>query len=138
VARHEEAPRGPARAPRGGALSPRDWPYERRRHPLLSPEKFRARLQRHSFFALGVLAASLVAGILGYHFIARLAWIDAALNAAMILSGMGPVDALTTPGAKLFATAYSLFSGIVFLAVAGIIFAPLAHRMLHKFHLDDE
>jgi hypothetical protein len=119
-------------------LSPRDWPYEKRHHPLLSPEKFRERLTRHSLLATALLGISLLSGTAGYHFAAGLPWIDSLLNAAMILSGMGPVDLLTTPGAKLFATAYSLFSGIVFLAVAGIVFAPMAHRMLHKFHLDDD
>lgn len=112
--------------------------YEHRKHPLLTPAQFRGRLARHLVAALAVLGGSLLIGTLGYRFAAGLPWIDAVLNAAMILSGMGPVDRLPTTGAKLFATAYAIFSGVVFLAVAGIVLAPIAHRMLHRLHLDDE
>jgi hypothetical protein len=76
--------------------------------------------------------------VLGYHFVARLSWIDSLLNASMILTGMGPVDPLQTVGAKLFASCYALFSGIVFITTAGILLGPLVHRLLHKFHLEIE
>ena len=76
-------------------------------------------------------------GATGYHFAARLPWLDALLNAAMILAGMGPVDQLTTSEAKLFATLYALYSGLVFLVVAGILLGPVIHRVLHRFHLED-
>ena len=78
--------------------------------------------------------------MLGYHALENLSWIDSFLNASMILGGMGPVNELKTEAGKLFAGLYALFSGIVFLVIAGIIFAPLVHRLLHRFHFeaDDE
>ena len=76
-------------------------------------------------------------GVLGYHGIAGLSWIDSVLNASMILTGMGPVAAMTTTSSKLFASGYALFSGVVFLSSIGLVLAPLFHRILHKFHLDD-
>jgi hypothetical protein len=83
-----------------------------------------------------VIAIALGIGILGYHFIAGLGWIDSLLNASMILAGMGPVALLTSVPAKIFASAYALFSGLVFIAVASLLIAPFAHRILHRFHLD--
>ena len=86
----------------------------------------------------GLLAAfALLVGVAGYHWLAGLGWVDALLNASMILGGMGPVDALRSSGAKVFASCYALFSGLVFIAVMGITLAPVAHRMLHKFHVDE-
>lgn len=84
----------------------------------------------------GVLIAVGI-GIFGYHFIGRLPWVDAFLNASMILAGMGPVDQLKTTGAKMFASFYALFSGLVFIALMGIVLAPWAHRVLHRLHLDE-
>ena len=69
---------------------------------------------------------------------AGLSWIDSLLNASMILGGMGPVDPMTNTGAKIFASAYALFSGLMFIAVMGVVFSPILHRMLHKFHMDDK
>ena len=86
--------------------------------------------------ACTLLAGGLIIGILGYHFIAELEWIDALLNAAMILTGMGEIDPLTSNGAKIFASLYALFSGIVFLTAAGAILAPMFHRVLQRFHLE--
>jgi hypothetical protein len=77
-------------------------------------------------------------GIAGYHWIANLNWIDSLLNASMILGGMGPVDPLTGAGAKIFASLYALFSGLVFIGIMGIILAPIMHRMIHTFHVDDK
>jgi hypothetical protein len=88
--------------------------------------------------ALLLIAVALFIGIAGYHWIAGLAWIDSLLNASMILGGMGPVNLLTGTGGKVFASAYALFSGLVFIAVMGVVFSPLLHRMLHKFHMDDK
>lgn len=76
-------------------------------------------------------------GVTGYHAFAGLPWIDSLLNASMILTGMGPVDPMKSVGAKLFASAYALFSGLVFLSSAGILFSPIFHRFLHKFHLEE-
>jgi hypothetical protein len=80
---------------------------------------------------------SLAVGMLGYHFLGGLAWIDAFLNASMILSGMGPVDMLSTFGAKLFAGLYALYSGLALIATAALVLAPILHRFLHRFHLED-
>jgi hypothetical protein len=96
----------------------------------------------HYFRGVGVacvaLGGGLALGILGYHYIAGLAWIDALLNAAMILTGMGEIDPLVSNGAKIFASVYALFSGIVFLTAAGAILAPTFHRVLHKFHIETQ
>jgi len=86
--------------------------------------------------AFFVVLCSLTLGVLGYHSFEQLPWIDSLLNASMILGGMGPVTELHTTGGKLFASFYALFAGIVFLITAGVIVAPLAHRLLHRFHLE--
>ncbi len=114
------------------------WPiYEHRAEPLLPRRQFLGRLLRHGLVALALMAGSLGLGILGYHFTEGLSWLDALLNASMILGGMGPVAELHTPAGKLFASFYALFSGAVFLGMAGIVVAPLAHRLLHRLHLEE-
>lgn len=110
--------------------------YERHNQPLISRKAFIRRMLTHTSLALGLVIVSLGAGILGYHFLENLPWIDALLNASMILGGMGPVNALTTDAGKVFASLYALFSGMVFLVVAGLLVAPVAHRILHRMHLD--
>ena len=110
--------------------------YEHRREPVLGRQQFLERVSRHGMLSLVVVAASLLLGTVGYHLAAGLRWIDALLNAAMILTGMGPIDAMTTPPAKLFAAAYALYSGIVFVATTGIMFAPFVHRLLHRLHAE--
>ncbi|HVG33435.1 MAG TPA: hypothetical protein VM911_10155 [Pyrinomonadaceae bacterium] len=109
--------------------------YEHRRRPLLSRIEFAFRVLRHGLLAMGIVFAALGIGILGYHWFENMAWIDATLNASMILGGMGPVNALNTVGGKLFASAYALFSGVVFIGIMGIVLAPFAHRLIHSFHL---
>ncbi len=88
--------------------------------------------------ALAIMAVALGIGVAGYHFMAGLPWIDALLNASMILTGMGPVDVLRSNAAKVFASLYALFSGVVFISLMGLLLSPIAHRVLHKFHLSDE
>ncbi len=112
--------------------------FEHKSQPLLPRHKFVKRVARHGLFAAYILALSLAIGILGYHFIEGLGWIDATLNASMILGGMGPVNQLRTEWGKLFASAYALFSGVIFLVAASVLFAPVVHRFLHKFHLDNK
>jgi hypothetical protein len=85
-----------------------------------------------------MIAAALSIGIAGYHWIAGFGWIDSLLEASMILGGMGPVNPLQGDGAKLFASFYALFSGLIFIGVMGVVLAPLAHRLMHKVHIDDE
>lgn len=91
---------------------------------------------RSAQIALLSVCASLLIGVLGYHFLEGLGWLDALLNASMILGGMGPVDRLQTVGGKLFASFYALLAGFVLLATAGVLFAPALHRFLHRFHLE--
>jgi hypothetical protein len=111
--------------------------YEHRRHRLLNRAEFVRRVARHAALALGVITFSLAIGIAGYHYIAGLGWIDGLLNASMILTGMGPVDGLHGTQAKLFASFYALFSGVVFLGVSSVLVAPFAHRLLHRLHLEE-
>ena len=108
--------------------------YERRRDPPITHRAFAWRVVWHVATGLVVLMASLMIGMVGYRHFERLGWLDAFLNAAMLLGGMGPVEAPATPAGKLFAGIYALYSGMVFLVVAGIIVAPVAHRILHRFH----
>ncbi|MBP2687306.1 MAG: hypothetical protein H6R41_1792 [Deltaproteobacteria bacterium] len=110
--------------------------YEHLREPLISREAFLRRIARSGGFASAVVLAALFLGVSGYHWIEGLPWVDSILNAAMILGGMGPVAELHTTAGKLFAAAYALFSGLMFIVVAGILFAPVIHRFLHKFHLE--
>ena len=110
--------------------------YEHKSEPLLPPGKFVRRLLAHFAFALAVIAGSLGIGVTGYHYLEKLPWLDALLNASMILGGMGPVDAIRTPAGKLFASLYALFSGVVFLVIVGIMMAPVGHRLLHSLHFE--
>jgi len=110
--------------------------YERRRQPLLPRPAFMRRVSHSVAVSTGLIGVSLALGVLGYHAVAGLGWIDALLNASMILTGMGPVSPLYSTGAKLFASAYALFSGVIFIASAGVVVAPLAHRFLHRFHVE--
>ncbi len=105
---------------------------------LLPRRHFLRRQLLHAGASALLIGAALGMGILGYHVLEGLSWIDSLLNASMILGGMGPVDAVKTTGGKLFASFYALFSGIAFLVAAGVIFAPSFHRFLHRFHLDEE
>jgi hypothetical protein len=112
--------------------------YESKSDPILPVHRFWRRILNHLLVAFGVIFFCLGIGIAGYALFEKMSFVDALLNASMILGGMGPVGELKTVGGKLFASFYALFSGVVFIAAAGIIFAPFLHRMMHAFHLDDE
>jgi hypothetical protein len=112
--------------------------FEHHKQPLLSPREFLIRQLIYLLVAFAIIAGSLFLGMLGYHLLETLPWIDSLVNAAMILGGMGPVAELHTFGGKLFASFYALYSGIIFLVVVAVIFAPLYHRFLHRFHLEME
>src|SRR6266571_3074307 len=112
--------------------------YERRGHPLLSRLEFLKRVRRHGLLAAAAVAGALGIGVAGYHFIARLDWIDSLLNASMILGGMGPVDPLPSTAAKVFASFYALFSGLMFIGIASVLLAPFVHRLLHRFHYGEQ
>jgi hypothetical protein len=112
--------------------------FERRHQPLLARHLFLGRVKRSAIAFLVIVGASLVLGTVGYRFTAQLPWVDALLNASMILTGMGPVNAMTTVPAKLFAAAYALFSGVAFLSGIGVLAAPVVHRFAHRFHLEED
>jgi hypothetical protein len=109
--------------------------FEHRGEPILSRAEFLRRMALYAAVAMSIVLISLSIGILGYRSFEGLSWIDALLNASMILSGMGPINAPQTVAGKLFASGYAMFSGLVFLISAGVLFAPLVHRLLHHFHL---
>jgi hypothetical protein len=104
--------------------------------PLLPRRDFLARVARSLGLGLSIIAVCLGIGMVGYHCLENLSWIDAFLNAAMILSGMGPVATLQTNAGKLFAGFYALFSGLALISIIAVILAPVVLRFLHKFHLD--
>jgi hypothetical protein len=111
--------------------------FEKRHQPLASKHKFAKRLIRCIVFGWIAIAIALYIGMLGYHVFEKMPWIDAFANASMILSGMGPFAPLTTTEGKLFAGFYALFSGLAFILIMAVTFAPVFHRFLHKFHLDN-
>ena len=110
--------------------------YEARHVPPLPRRRFLARLARHGFAAILLIGCSLALGMIGYRIFESMSWLDAFANAAMILSGMGPLSPLKTDGGKFFAGCYSLFSGVLFITTAAILLAPVAHRILHRFHFE--
>lgn len=112
--------------------------YEHREEKLISKAAFLRRLG-HSFVVVGLLiGVSLGAGMLGYRYFEGFSWTDAFLNASMILGGMGPVDPMKTEAGKIFAGSYALYSGLAFLVLAGLLFGPVAHRILHSFHYESD
>ena len=110
--------------------------FEHRKQALLPRREFFRRLGRSVALGLGLILLSLAVGMTGYHTLDGLSWIDAFLDSAMILSGMGPVSPLRTDAAKLFAGCYAIYCGIALIATIGVIFSPVIHRGLHKFHLE--
>jgi hypothetical protein len=110
--------------------------FEHKTDQLLPPREFLGRLAQSGAVASGLVLVSLLIGMTGYHVLERLDWIDAFLNAAMLLGGMGPVDAPVTTAGKLFAGTYALYCGLVVILATGIILAPLAHRLIHRFHIE--
>lgn len=112
--------------------------YEHRGNKPIPTRRFLRRLGTHVAVATLLVLLSLLLGMIGYEHFEHLAWRDAFLNSAMLLGGMGPVDAPKTPGGKVFAGAYALYCGLVFLVAAGVVFAPLLHRLLAHFHWLDE
>lgn len=112
--------------------------FEHHTQPIATRAEFTRRMLRFSLFAAGIILFSLCIGILGYHYLESLSWIDSLLNASMILGGMGPVNNLQTNAGKIFASFYALYSGIVLLASVGVLGAPIFHRFMHRFHLELE
>jgi len=112
--------------------------FERRNQRLAPVSVFVKRIFASLGIVFALIALALTIGISGYHWLAGFGWVDSLLDASMILGGMGPVNTLTTDAAKIFASIYALFSGLVFIAVMGVVLSPIAHRFLHKFHIDEE
>jgi hypothetical protein len=110
--------------------------YEHRTHPFLPRRLFLRRAGSHLLVGFGIVFASVVVGTVGYHVTGRLGWLDAFLNASMILSGEGPIDKMETSVAKMFSALYALFSGIIFIGVIGVVLAPWAHRLVHWTYLE--
>jgi hypothetical protein len=110
--------------------------YEHYKQPVIPFRAFLKRLLRHFAVAFAIVAVSLGLGIIGYRTLGGLSWVDSLLNASMILGGMGPVNPLVGNGAKIFASIYALFAGMIFLVAAGVLLAPVLHRLLHRFHAD--
>lgn len=117
---------------------PQSRPPVKRRNQLAPRHVFLQRLASNAGFALALIAVSLGFGIAGYMHYAHMPLVDAFLNAAMILSGMGPVGDLPNDASKVFAGLYALYSGIAIIATTGVILAPILHRMMHRFHLADD
>jgi hypothetical protein len=111
--------------------------YENKKQAIASKRIFYKRLFRNLFIATLILTVCLLIGILGYHYIAHIEWIDAVHNASMILSGMGPVADVKNFWGKIFSSAYALFSGVAFITNIGFIIAPAAHRFFHRLHVDE-
>jgi len=111
--------------------------YERKGHRPLTRPLFLRRVLLHALGACGLVLVSLLIGMAGYVRFERLSWLDAFLDSAMLLGGMGPVHTPQTPGGKLFAGLYALYAGLVFLVAASLVLAPVVHRVLHTFHWED-
>jgi hypothetical protein len=110
--------------------------FEHYHEKLLPRSKFIKRLAKYTLISLGLVALSLLIGMLGYHKIEKMSWIDSFLNAAMLMGGMGPVSPLHTDAGKLFAGIYALYCGLVEILAVGIFAAPIMHRFLHHLHLE--
>jgi len=110
--------------------------FERRHEPLVPRHIFVRRVARYTLLSVGMIGLSLAIGVLGYHYLEGLSWLDALLNASMLLGGMGPVDELHTTAGKIFASFYALFAGMILLVAAGVLISPVVHRFLHRFNLE--
>ena len=112
--------------------------FEHKSQPLLPARAYAHRILRSMLVALGLVAPSLLVGMLGYRLFEHLDWIDAFLDSSMLLGGMGPVHTPVSDGGKLFAGLYAIFCGLVVILVAGVMMAPVIHRAMHRFHLEQD
>ena len=111
--------------------------FEHKKHPVLNQRDFLKRQIKYALYTTVLVAFSLLMGMIGYHYTAGLGWLDALYNSSMILTGMGPVNILSNDSAKWFASFYALYSGVAFLTMAGVLLAPMIHRILHTLHVED-
>ena len=112
--------------------------YESKTQQPLASAGFARRLLGHLLVAIGLLGLSLAFGMVGYVVFENLSWLDAFLNAAMLLGGMGPANPPQTGAGKLFAGLYALYAGLVFIVTAALLFTPILHRLIHRFHWDEK
>lgn len=112
--------------------------FEHRRQKVVSFSKFLLRVARYAFFSFALILFSLLIGMLGYHHFAELSWLDSFHMSSMILTGMGPVVEMTSDKAKLFSSFYALYSGVAFLSITAVFFAPIVHRLLHVLHVEPD
>lgn len=112
--------------------------FEQKHQKLVPVAVFMRRMATYILLAILLILGVLSIGVIGYHYLAGLTWVDSLLNASMILGGMGEIDPLTNTAAKIFASVYALFSGLVFIAIMGIFFTPIMHRVLHSFHMENK
>jgi hypothetical protein len=110
--------------------------YEHRSHPLASLHRFALRVVRHLAISGAIIGVSLIGGIVGYEHFEQMGLRAAFLNAAMLLGGMGPIKTDLSPAGQIFAGLYALYSGLVFVVTAGVLLAPVVHRLLHSVHCD--
>ena len=129
-------PRPMPLAPGAACPQPASMRLEHRSQPLAPRHRFLRRLAAYALAAALLIGVSLLIGVLGYHHLGGLGWIDALLNASMILGGMGPVDILAADGAKVFASLYALYSGVALLSTVSLLLTPVVHRVLHRMHLE--
>src|SRR5581483_11984907 len=110
--------------------------YEHRLQPPISRARFLRRMARHGGYVGGLVVLSVLAGTIGYNWLGEQTWIDSFLNACMLLGGMGPIGELHANAGKIFAALFALYSGLVFLIAAAVLFTPVLHRVIHRFHWD--
>ncbi len=111
---------------------------ENRKQKLAPMPHFLFRVGRYGIFALGLVAFSVLIGTVGYHYLGNVSWLDSFHMACMILTGMGPVVEMTSPSAKIFSSFYALYSGVAFLSITAVFFAPIIHRLLHILHVEQD
>lgn len=112
--------------------------FEHRTQKIAPVKLFVFRILRYSFFAILLILVSILIGLFGYHYLGQISWLDSFHMSAMILTGMGPVAEMKTTPGKLFSSFYALYSGIAFLSITAVFFAPIIHRLLHILHMDDD
>jgi hypothetical protein len=112
--------------------------FEPQRKPLISLQEYYKRVGKNFLWAVLIITFSLGMGMAGYHYFAYLNWIDSLLNASMILTGMGPINPMPNDASKIFASFYAIYSGVAFLSTIAVFFAPIIHRIMHRFHFSEE
>ncbi len=118
--------------------TPKNMKLEHKKEDVINMPNFYLRLWRYNLFALSLITFSMALGTFGYHFICHLSWLDGFHMSAMILTGMGPVAEMTTVASKLFSSFYALYSGVAFLSITAVFFAPIIHRLLHILHVEKD